>query len=121
MDLTPAEEHEAAVLATLGPEGRMISLSKTSYRDANPDHVIVFNANVCVAAGKLWYGDFDLTLDEDQLLDLAARTGETVYLLHEYDGRFKHEEAPLLDKAVCSASPNGHTRTDRTSLERPLV
>jgi hypothetical protein len=115
---TPADQHQTAVAATLGPPDRLISTSKTHYRAAHPDHVIVFNANVCVTAGKLWHGDFDLTLDEDQLLELAARTGETVYLLYEGDGRFAHEDAPLLDDAVCSASPSGHTRFDHASMER---
>ena len=118
MSQTPAEHHQAAVAAALGPPDRLLGTSKTRYRDAHPDHVIVFNANVCVAAGKLWHGDFDLTLDEDQLLDLAARTGEVVYLLYEGDRRFAHEDAPRLDEAVCSASPNGHTRFDHVSMER---
>jgi hypothetical protein len=78
----------------------------------------VFNANVCVTAGKVWYGDFDLTLDEAQLLDLAARTGETLYLLYEGDGRFEHEDAPLLDKAVYSVTPARDTEFDPASLER---
>ena len=27
---------------------------------------------MCIPAGKLWHGDFDLTLDETRLLDVAA-------------------------------------------------
>lgn len=105
-------------MATLGPPNRLISPSKTAYREANPDHAVVFNANVCIGAGKLWWGDFDLTLDEAQLLDLAARMGKVVYLLYESDGRFEHEDVPLLDKAVYSAAPTGHTRVDHTGVER---
>lgn len=105
-------------MATLGLPNRLISPSKTRYREANADHVAVFNANVCIAAGKLWYGDFDLTLDEAQLVDLATRTGEVVYLLYETDGRFEHEAAPLLYEAVYSAAPTGHTRVDHRSVER---
>ena len=49
------------VLATLGPRGRMISGSKTGYRDRHPDHLPVFNANVCFGSSKVWHGDLDLT------------------------------------------------------------
>jgi hypothetical protein len=56
-------------MAILGPSNRLISPSKTRYREANADHVAVLNANVCIAAGKVWWGDFDLTVDESQLLD----------------------------------------------------
>ncbi len=118
MNHTPAVRHHEAVMATLGLPNRLISPSKTRYREANADHVAVFNANVCIAAGKLWYGDFDLTLDEAQLVDLATRTGEVVYLLYETDGRFEHEAAPLLYEAVYSAAPTGHTRVDHRSVER---
>ena len=105
-------------MATLGPPNRLISPSKTRYRKANPDHAAVFNANVCIVAGKLWHGDFDLTLDEAQLIDLAAKAGEVVYLLYESDGRFEHEAAPLLDEAVYSAAPTGHTRFDYRSVNQ---
>jgi hypothetical protein len=114
----PAQRRQAMVLDTLGPPNRLISTSKTGYREANPDHVAVFNANVCVAAGKLWFGDFDLTLDEAQLVRRATRTGEVVYLLYEWDGRFEHENAPLLEEAVYSVTPTGHTRVDHRSVER---
>jgi hypothetical protein len=113
-----AEQYAATINATLGPAGRMISPSKSAYRDEHPSHLVVFNANVCVAGIKVWYGDVDVTLDEPQLLQLAAQIGEITDLLSEHDARFRHEDAPLLERAVYSVTPTGHTRVDAARYER---
>jgi len=110
---------ERAVLATLGPSGRMIALSKQHYGDAHPDHVVVFNANVCVSpARKVWHGDVDLTRDESMLHELARRTGAIVYVLYEHDGRFANERRPLVAEAVFSVTPSGHTKFQYRRIER---
>jgi hypothetical protein len=96
----------------------MISPSKSAYRDEHPEHLVVFNANVCLAGTKVWHGDLDLTLDEPQLIALSARTGEIADLLYEYDGRFRNEDAPLLEHAIYSVTPTGHTRVDSARFER---
>lgn len=113
-----ADRYQDAILVSLGPSACLMSMSKTGYRDAHPDHVAVFNANVCLAGGKVWWGDFDLTLDEARLVQLAAEAGKIVFLLYECDGRFEHETAPLLEQAVYSVTPSGHTRVDHASVER---
>jgi hypothetical protein len=64
VDYQLAATHHEAILATLGQACRMIATSKTSYREDNPDHLTVFNANVCLGRGKVWLDDIDLTLDE---------------------------------------------------------
>ena len=89
----------------LGMPGRMISASKSSYRDQHPAHVAIFNANVCIASGKIWFGDLDLTLDEPQIRELADSLDEQVFVLSEADGRFKHEAEPLLGQALYSVTP----------------
>jgi hypothetical protein len=48
----------------------------------------------------------------------AARIGETIYVLYEANGRFEHEEEPLLEQAVYSVAPSGHYRFDHRSHER---
>jgi hypothetical protein len=113
-----AAQHAVPIAACLGQAARLIGLSKTGYREQHSDHVVVFNANVCFDAGKVWWGDLDLTLEESKLVRLAAETGETVHLLYEWDGRFANEDAPLLAQAVYSVTPSGHTRVDHTSVER---
>jgi hypothetical protein len=118
MDDEHASRYAAAINATLGPAGRMISASKSAYRDEHPDHLVVFNANLCLAGAKVWFGDVDLTLDEPDLLKLAAQVGEITDLLSEYDGRFQYEDAPMLEHAVYSVTPTGHTRVDATRYER---
>jgi hypothetical protein len=107
-ELTPAQR--AALIETIGHEARMISYSKSGYHERNPDHVALFNANVCLDTGKIWWGDLDLTRDEPKLVELARRLGKTVYVLAEPHGRFEHEDAPLLDEAYYSVTPSGHNR-----------
>lgn len=115
----PAEpRHARTIEETLGYSGRMISYSKSGYEERHPDHAPVFNANVCLAAGKVWHGDLDLTLDEAKLLELAHRVGETIFVLYEQHGRFENEAEPLLEKGVYSVTPSGHTRFQYAYLER---
>lgn len=114
------ERYADDVLETLGHDARLVSMSKSLYRRAHPDHVVVFNSNVCLEEGKVWHGDIDLTLDEPKLADLSKRTGEIVHLLYEYDGRFTNEERPLLNEAVYSVTPSGHTKYDHRYTERAV-
>jgi hypothetical protein len=99
----------------------MISMSKTRYREAHPEHLAVFNANICLSPGrKVWHGDLDLTEDEPLLHDLARRTGTIVFVLYERDGRFENAEAPLISEAVYSVTPSGHTEFGHVYVERAV-
>jgi hypothetical protein len=71
--------------------GRMISFSKSDYRDRNPNSVCYFNANIVTAK------------DGESLKAVAEATGEIIYVLREMDGRFEHEDedgTKLIQKAV---------------------
>lgn len=118
MNYRLARLHEGAIEEALGPSGRMISSSKGTYRDEHPDHLLIFNANVCLGSGKVWWGDLDLTIDEPALLDLASSTGEIVSVLYETDGRLRYEDHPLVAEAVYSAAPSGHSLVDSALAER---
>ena len=89
---------------TLGINGRMLSGSKSGYRDRFPDHIAVFNANVVVKLDgefeKIWYGDVDITLDENALKSVALDADCELYVLREMDGRFEFEDVPKIDKYV---------------------
>jgi len=91
----------------LGFSGRMISASKSGYRDRNPNNFAIFNANVCTDAGKLWWGDVDLTLSKDALSQVAVSEGQTIYVLYEMDGRFENENSPKIQEAVVRFLPDG--------------
>jgi len=84
--------------------GRMISYSKSAYREANPKSVCYFNANIVTARdGKIWYGDLDLTKDALGLKVVAEQIGQTIYVLKELDCRFEDEGkdgTQLISKAV---------------------
>jgi len=76
--------------------GRMISGSKSGYRQRFPNNKAVFNANIVTESrGKIWFGDLDLTLDTDQLMKIAEELGESIYVLYESDGRFENEDQPF--------------------------
>jgi|688.fasta_scaffold86144_3 hypothetical protein len=73
--------------------GRLISGSKSGYRDLYPDNEVYFNANVFVLGeGKIWHGDLDITKDREILLEIAREIGKDLFILREMDGRFENEE-----------------------------
>lgn len=91
----------------LGIPGRMISGSKSGYRDANPDNLAIFNANICVDGKKIWYGDLDVTKSAEDLKEIAIKSGETIQILYEMDARFEYEENPQIGKAAVTVKPDG--------------
>ena len=91
----------------LGMRGRMISFSKSGYVQKNPDNLVVFNSNVCIDDGKIWFGDLDVSLSYNTLSGLSKELGKTVYVLTEMDGRFENEENPRLGGAVIKFFPEG--------------
>jgi hypothetical protein len=84
--------------------GRMISWSKSTYRQRNPDNEVYFNANIFVLGeGKVFYGDLDITKDKEVLETIAKTVGKDLYILREMDGRFENEESSdkeIISKAV---------------------
>jgi hypothetical protein len=85
----------------MGYPGRMLSGSKGQYRWDNDDHLIAFNGNLFVSKSeKIWYGDMDITIEEENILKLAKKLGRSVYVLHEHDGRFEKEDKCDLSKAI---------------------
>jgi hypothetical protein len=72
--------------------GRMISGSKSGYRQKYPDNEVYFNANIFVLGeGKVWWGDLDITRDQDLLEEVSKSCGKKLYILREMDGRFENE------------------------------
>ena len=66
--------------------GRMISGSKSGYASENKGNIIVFNARICtLSEGIIWWGDLDITKDEENLKIISERIGETIYILRESD------------------------------------
>lgn len=84
--------------------GRMVSRSKSAYREKYPENEVYFNANVFSSSGeKIWYGDLDITLDAEKLERIAERLGEKLFVLREMDGRFENEslsEIKVMQRAV---------------------
>ncbi len=94
--------------------GRMLSGSKSGYRDRYPTNLVIFNSNmVTLSDGKVWYGDIDAHRDKDMLLYLRAELDEDLFFLNEMDGRFEHEDdhsLMMISKAIFAV------RKDRIEL-----
>lgn len=102
----------------LGMNGRMISASKSGYRDRYPRNLAMFNANVCTKEeGKLWYGDIDLTISREQLSELAKSLETDVYVLYEMDARFENEASPKLENAVVIFRQDGSCKIGKSYEE----
>lgn len=90
------DKETAVILALTWYPGRMLSGSKSSYREKFPKHLVIFNANLVLAStGKVWYGDVDAHLDKVVLLAARKSLGEDLYFLYEHDARFDHENDPV--------------------------
>jgi hypothetical protein len=76
--------------------GRMLSGSKSGYRDKYPDNLVVFNANIVLhEIGKIWYGDIDVTRDFENLKNIADELKCDLYIIREMDARFENENAGM--------------------------
>lgn len=74
--------------------GRMISGSKSMYRQKYPDNLVIFNSNIIIESlGKVWHGDVDITREAATLKAIANDIGENLYILYEMDARFGNEDS----------------------------
>ena len=108
----PRVERAAAQVGL--PNGRMISESKSAYRERHPHHVTVFNATIADSQGRgAWWGDLDLTLDEPKLEALARLVRRGLNVFYEGDTAwFRRTDPPRSDLAlaVLHLTPTGLTR-----------
>jgi len=73
--------------------GRLLSSSKSLYRNSHKNNIVYFNANIFLEdVGKVWYGDLDLTLDINILQKISNKLKKDLYILTELDGRFENSE-----------------------------
>jgi len=91
----------------VGLIGRMISGSKSGYIRTNPDNFVVFNANICTANQKVWWGDLDLTTSKGALISTAIAIDEDIYVFYEMDARFEMEDKFKLTDAVAIFHADG--------------
>ena len=64
--------------------GRVISFSKSLYRELNKENLIIFNAVVTDKKGKiLWNGDLDINKDKHKLFNISEELGTDLYVFYE--------------------------------------
>lgn len=100
---------------------RMISGSKSGYRQRYPENKVVFNANIIIPSeGKVWYGDLDITLDHEKLLEVVKEINEPLYILQEFCCRFGEEDKTktkeLMSRAVYTINLDGSIKEGKTFL-----
>lgn len=85
--------------------------SKTTYRNNNPNNLIVFNSNLYIKYKheyiKVWYGDIDITKKYQELIHLYQDIKLPFYILYEMDGRFNNEDQPNIDRHLIRVDSNG--------------
>jgi len=99
-------EHEE-IVKMLGYPGKMISGSKSGYIHLYPKNLTIFNANVIINNEKIWYGDIDITLSKETLIELALFYNEDLYILYEMDARFENETSPVITRFVAKFLKDG--------------
>jgi hypothetical protein len=83
----------------LGPEGRLISRTRSGYRSEFPDHLVIWNAQVWVGSETVYRGDLDLSVDEPLLKAAALEVGE-LYVLTEHEELFNPSDPKLRKRFV---------------------
>lgn len=120
-------------------EGRMISHSKSTYKEEHPFNTIHFNANIFInKAGvffKIWHGDLDVSLEGDILKRISKETDTTLYIVPEMEGRYKNEnrqdvpsvsvwdttmETPFVDKETHDALMKKRAEARKTAEEAKI-
>lgn len=89
--------------------GRLICSSKSLYHKKFPDHNVLFNANIFIKEGKIFYGDIDLNIDNVVLQKICNELNEEFIVVRELYGRFGGEKKPYheLEKlASAKFTPN---------------
>jgi len=96
-----------AVARYFGPEGRLLSNSKSAYSNSYPDNKVYFNGNIFdEAKNKIWFGDIDVTLEMDLLKKLANDLNEKIYITMEHPYRW--DGLKKIDEFVVTVEPDGN-------------
>lgn len=92
---------------------RLLSMSKSVYRNKHPDNKVYFNANlVDKKLGKIWHGDIDITTEGNLLQEVAKECNTTLYILREHDCRFGNENDPIkeiIKRSIWNTNDNKQT------------
>jgi len=67
------------------PQGRMISGSKSGYRQRFPKNDVIFNARIFTKTDN-WHGDLDITKDRKELQKLCNEINEEMLITSESVG-----------------------------------
>jgi hypothetical protein len=65
------------------------------------------------ALEKVWYGDLDLTLEEDKLVILSRLLDASVFVVREMGGRFENDGVPNLQETVLQINLLGRTEVSQ--------
>lgn len=106
-DLISLNSIKTELEAILGYPGKILTWSKSVYREQHPNDVIVFNSNIFIEGVKMWFGDLNVTKSREMLSNFAKEYDTEMYVLYELDGRFECEYKPRLENAAAVFHPDG--------------
>jgi hypothetical protein len=97
-----AIEDQKFIQELMGYPGTMLSGSKRAPETKGKgEHLCVWNANLIVEGyNKIWFGDINLTRDEEKIKKIALHLKAKLYVLREMDARFSNENNPQIQNAV---------------------
>lgn len=99
MSLNTAQKTKI-ITEKLGYPGRLLSASKSFYRDNHQNNIVFFNGNIYDLEGiKIWHGDVDITADLNKLKDIATTFGETIFVTTEQPFRWNEQSTEGLMKS----------------------
>lgn len=66
----------------LGLSGKSITFDPKAYMTSYPDKIVVFKSNIFTKNGSMiWFGDINITDNQEKLLELSSDLGTTIYIM----------------------------------------
>lgn len=98
-------------------EGRMISGSKSGYRERHPNNDVVFNSRIFVPKIKesVWWGDLDITLDCKNLQNVCNEINTEMLVFFESTSWYAEGKSyrTIKKHAHAKFTPNSKTYQSR--------
>lgn len=104
---------EKIILKKLGDKGTLISFCESDYRRHHPDNIVVFNSNIIINNKRVWFGDIDITLSKEILMELSRETNNEIYILYQRDVSVDNENNPNINNYVAKFSPDGSYKLNK--------
>lgn len=94
----------------LGDVGNILSSCRTRYRKTHPNNLIIYNSNIFVDNVRLWNGDIDITISNDDLIEISKLLNKSIYVVFGEDKRLNNDITDTEKYCAVVYSPDGTHR-----------